>query len=277
MDIERLALGKNNLGNTKYPKITVSKPMNFLEYAKCKAQKKFVSTLARNINQYRLRTFQSFNLSTKITSLTRKLESALHLHSHYNNFIQILKQLTNQDSKKPLDPPFTPRFSKTPPVFSLSKLLKRLYLKIISNTYFHLIYNNPKLISYIDSNIKRTAFSKTFYIKEMKKRLSKFERKMKRRQDITRCRAYLKVMAYSKALKFATPFRSRSNSPFTNVTDRRSCYTPEIVRNSDEVKMSMNPLYLPLYKMVEFFDQHWFMISVVAYKRWKAQVLLLKI
>ncbi|OMJ72840.1 hypothetical protein SteCoe_28608 [Stentor coeruleus] len=277
MDIDRLTIGKNNIGSAKYPKIIVSKPMNFLEYAKGKAQKKFVSTLARNINQYRLRTFLSFNLSTKITSLTKKLVSALQMHSHYTNFFQILKQLTNKNSKKPLDPLFTPRFSKTSSSFSLSKLLKRLYLKTISNTYFCLIYNNHKLISYIDSNIKRTAFSKTFYIKEMKKRLSKFERKMKRRQDITRCRAYLKVMAYSKALKFASPFRSRSNSPFLNMTDRLICYTPEVPRISDEVKMSANPLYLPLYKMVEFFDQHWFMISVVAYKRWKTQILLLKI
>ncbi|OMJ86570.1 hypothetical protein SteCoe_11854 [Stentor coeruleus] len=277
MDIDRLALGKNNIGSDKYPKITVTKPLNFLEYAKGKAQKKFVSTLARNINQYRSRTFQSFNLSTKLNLLTRKLESVLELHSHYNNFFQILKQQANQDSKKPLGSPFTPRFSKASPAFFLSKLIKRFYLKTISNTYFHLIYNNPKLLSYVDSNIKRSAFSKTFYIKEMKKRLSKFERKMKRRQDITRSRAYLKIMAYFKALKFASPFRSRSNSPFLNMTGRVSCYTPDVIRNSGEFKISSNPLYLPLYKMVEFFDQHWFMISVVAYKRWKTQVLLLKI
>ena len=129
--------------------------------------------------------------------------------------------------------------------------------------------SNWKLIP--NSNkLQKQSLTEGYYNRQMKAHLLKLEKKMRIKQEITKNRAYLKIIAYSKALKHSSPFKSKLSTPI-----KSPMFTPERF-SSVKTKPATSPLFYPLHKLMIFINQNHYMSTVKFFKLWKVQVLLYK-
>ena len=247
--------------------------MNFLEFAKAKASKKFISTLFRTINRYRARHFQELQKLIKIQVFLKILSKFLTPPLKQ----QIFWLLKQRDSELPKLNSNLTQFINT-----LSSIFSNFKLRNFSASFHKVLYYKKKP-SFTEpaTDINKIL---AFYYGQVSKTLLRFERKMKNREEIWKDRAYMKILAYSKWLKFLSPYPSRNSSPSKSPslspnispfkTEKNlSPYSPDRYKPTPKFNRS-NPIYYPLFKMFTFIDQNKFMAQAKSFKIWKFHYLV---
>lgn len=262
MEIEKTNLVKKN----------PNRPKNFLEYAKMKASKKFISTVFRTINRYRARHFQGMQklivMQTFLKILSKHLNPPLK-----QQIFWLLKQ-------KESDLPYI-QSSTTEIINTLSSIISNTRLRKLSSSFFAIFYYKKKAsFSEPLADIEKIV---GFYYGQVTRTLLKFEKKMKNREEIWKDRAYMKILSYARWLKYLSPYPSRNSSPSKSKSNSPNpsplksstlpCpYSPEKYKPIPKFNRS-NPIYYPLYKMFTFLDQNKFMARAKSFKLWKFQYL----
>lgn len=259
-------------GNQNLVKKPLNRPKNFLEYAKMKAGKKFISTLFRTINRYRARHFQGIQkliiLQTFLKTLSKYLNPPIKQ--------QIFWLLKHKESDLPYIQSSTAEIINT-----LSSVISNSRLRKLSASFFSILYYKKKpTFSEPSTDIDKIV---AFYYGQVNRTLLKFEKKMKNREEIWKDRAYMKILAYARWLKYLSPYPSRNSSPSKSNSNSPNpsplkssalaCpYSPEKYKPIPKFNRS-HPIYYPLYKLFTFLDQNKFMVRAKSFKLWKFQYL----
>ena len=245
----------------------------FLEFAKMKARKKFISTLFRTINRYRAHKFQELQKLSKFQAFLKILSKYLNPPLKQKIF-WLLKQRDSELAQL--------LSNLTLSINTLSSIFSNFKLRNLSASFHRVLYYKKKP-SFTEpaTDINQIL---AFYYGQVSKTLLRFERKMKSREEIWKDRAYMKILAYSKWLKFLSPYPSRNSSPSKspslspNISPFKaeknlSPYSPDRYKLIPKFNRS-NPNYFRLFKMFTFIDQNKFMAQVKSFKIWKFHYLV---
>lgn len=225
-----------------------------------KSKSVLIHTLQKLIQNSRSRIFLDLKLHTKLFTFTIKLNHALQLFE-ITKFI--FSRISMAGSIDELSGSVI--FNDTEPLIEFSHCLEKLRVKSLCRAFFRVL-NYRKRPVLMDAK----SLTQAFYKKKIEEHLGKMEKKLKTKEEILKSSGYLKIIAYSKALKHQSPFKSKNNTP-TKTPIKNSVYTPEAYRPSPRPSLKNNPKYYPIYKMLAFLNQNHFIVTAFFFKSWSVQ------